>query len=101
MDESRRWATGRCVRNLLVCDCNVPTSNITNNCFGGEVMPLKHLMMTIEEENRFYEQNPGVHLVKAIVVQTNGNKPMTHIWVSDNRRMNGGNMQSGGARNDE
>ena len=55
-------------------------------------MPLVHHVFSVEEENAFYQKNPGVHLVKAIV---QGNK--VHIWVADNKRFNGGHMQPGGA----
>lgn len=58
-------------------------------------MPLVHHVFTVEEENAFYQRNPGVHLVKAIVSQ-NGK---VHIWVADNKRFNGGHMERGGAAN--
>jgi hypothetical protein len=56
---------------------------------------LEHLVFTVEEENEYFRQNPGVHLVKAIVI---GDK--IHLWVSESRRMNGQHMQPGGAENE-
>jgi hypothetical protein len=60
------------------------------------VLPLVHHVFTVDEENAFYRQNPGIHLVKAIV---HGDK--VHIWVAENGkgRYNGGHMQPGGALN--
>jgi hypothetical protein len=59
-------------------------------------MPLKHLVMSVDQENEFYRNNPGVHLVKAIVT-----RGQVHIWIADNKSMNGGHMQRGGADNGE
>jgi hypothetical protein len=54
------------------------------------------MFLTPEDENRFYEKNPGIHLVKAIVVGRT-----THIWVAENKHTyNGGHMQPGGATNE-
>jgi len=59
-------------------------------------IPLKHIKFdTTDDENEFYNRNPGVHLVKAVVVGKT-----THLWVADNRKMNGGHMQVGGSIND-
>jgi len=59
-------------------------------------MPLVHYVFTVEEENAFYQANPGIHLVKAIIA--NGK---VHIWVAENGkgRYNGGHMQPGGDSN--
>jgi hypothetical protein len=66
-------------------------------------MPLKHLVFTIEQENRYYKENPGIHVVKWVVDNSSTgdpNKKLHHILVSDNKRMNGMHMQPGGAKND-
>lgn len=61
------------------------------------VMPLVHHVFSVAEENAFYRDNPGIHLVKVIV---QGEK--IHIWVAENGkgRYNGQHMQVGGAAND-
>jgi len=56
---------------------------------------LQHLVFqSSAEENQFWKENPGIHLVKCIVI---GDR--THVWVSEVRKANGGHMQSGGADN--
>ena len=64
---------------------------------------LKHLVFTIEEENKYYREHPGVHIVKWVVDTSSGGDPKKkyhHLLVSDNRAINGQHMQSGGAKNE-
>lgn len=57
---------------------------------------LEHVIFnSAAEENEYWKNNPGIHLVKCIVI---GEK--VHVWVSEGRRANGMHMQPGGASND-
>lgn len=64
---------------------------------------LKHLVFNIAEENKYYKDHPGVHVVKWVVDNSSGgdpNKKLHHILVSDSKRINGMHMQPGGAPNE-